>query len=236
MDPRRPRFHKINDPHVNILGQNTNAVFYGANLDSTKSYLVRGRVVAEDYFSVILKQAECEGCFFKNTIAAIDDRQLKLGKSYRNFEVFLSAKAPPAHFQGDWISLADAPQGLPLQLVTQHYYEHRASMPQLHHLSITLADPASGLALPSPRAAIPSDADMAQKLRAIKTVIQKHTQARAQGLAPTSTLSFQAEQRAQTVSFQSVEANDNGGSDLKYWHASVQLKLVGGGGGCRALR
>ena len=226
MDPRRPRFHRIDDPYRNLLGPNTNAVFYGANLDSTKSYLVRGRLVAEDYFSMILKQAPCEGCFFKDTIASIDDTQLTLGKSYRNFEVFLSAKAPPAHFQGDWISLNFLEDDLPLQLVTQHFHEHRASMPQVHHLSITLADPASGLALPRPRAAIPSDANMAKKMRAIKTVIEKHTQVLQEGLAPTSTLSFQANQRALTISFQSVEEHYIGGGALKYWHASVQLKSV----------
>ena len=238
MDPRRPRFHKVDDPNRETLGENPNAIFYAANLDSAKSYLVRGRIIAEDYFSMSVKNAPCTGCFLENTIAVIDDRQLTMGQSYRNFEVFLSAQSPPPYFQGDWISLADAPEGLPLQLITQHYYEHRASMPQVHRLSITLADPASALALPNPRAAIPSDADMARKLRALKTVIQQHTQARDQSLTPPSgRLSSQVKAQEHTLGFKSITSGGKESGDIKYWSATVQLKPVsnndgyGGGGG-----
>ena len=235
MDSRLPRFHKIDDPDREHLGENPNAVFYAASLDPAKSYLVRGRVLAEDYFSVTVKSASCTGCFFKNTVAVADDKQLKMGESNRKFELFVSAQPPPGNFQGDWISLGAAPRGLPLQLIAQYYYENLESMPQFHDLSITLADPESALALPNPRAAIPSDAEMARKLRAVKTFIQKHTQARERDNAYRHDRLSSESKKTQNkiLVMKSITADVKGGGALdpvrdliKYWRVNAELKPV----------
>ena len=104
----------------------------------------------------------------------------RLGAEDRAFEVLISASPPPPDFRGDWVSLAGAPAGSALQLVTRHYYETVVSVAADPSavpvsLSISLADPATGKAMRSQPAPVPTDESMARKLTAVGKFVQKHS-------------------------------------------------------------
>ena len=146
---------------------------------------MEGTVTGEDYFSLTVYTAPCEGCFFKNTIADINDKGgIKVDKDTGRFKVYVSTQQPPPDFNGDWMSIAEAdnePDGTALQLVTRHYYEREMSVcadPTMEgtvNISISLADPTTGLVLESPQAPIDGDLDMSRKLRAVKMFVKKHS-------------------------------------------------------------
>ena len=110
-DSDRPSFRKLVAADRKILGDNPDAIYYASPLlDRERAYLVRGRVTSEDYFSLTVYHTDCEGCFFKDTIADLNHFQLKLGPD-RSFEVLVSNSAPPAGYTGDFMSLGGAPAG-----------------------------------------------------------------------------------------------------------------------------
>jgi len=178
IDKERPQFRRYVTADRKILGDNPDAIYYGTNLDPDLAYVVRGKVTSEDYLSLTIMYASCEGCFFKDSIADVNDRQLNLTAD-REFTVLLSAKRPSA-WTGDWLSLTGAPEGSTLQLLMRHYYEREVSIAAdplalMPVLAIARADAQTGAALPVAGAAPPSEANVAQKLRIVKTFIKKHT-------------------------------------------------------------
>eukprot|EP00729_Bicosta_minor_P025267 gene25267-2672_t len=60
-DSSRPAFTKLVAADRKILGDNPDAFYYACNVDVTKSYLVTGKVTNEDYFSLTVYHAPCEG-------------------------------------------------------------------------------------------------------------------------------------------------------------------------------
>jgi hypothetical protein len=187
-DASRPAFRKLVAADRKILGDNPDAFYYCSNLDKSRAYIVEGTNTGEDYFSLTVYTAPCEGCFFKDTIADINDRAggFKVDPATGSYKVWVSASPPPDAFVGDWMNIAEAlerPEGTALQLVTRHYYERETSVcadPSMEgsvNISISLAgvNPAGGFHVASPRAAVVSDVDMARKLKAVASFVQKHS-------------------------------------------------------------
>jgi hypothetical protein len=171
----------------------------------------------------------CEGCFFKDTIADVNHFQLKL-KPDRSFEVMLSTEPPPADFKGDWMSLAGAPDGHALQLVTRHYYERAVSVAADPHaeppvLSISFAEPSTGAPLLNPPAVPPTDADMARKLRAVTMFVKKHSTELEQDptVAP-SWFSFELNVFGDPAIFRDVNTGGVGAVDIAYSAAPFKLQ------------
>ena len=60
-DSSRPAFVKLVAADRKILGDNPDAFYYACNVDVEKAYLVTGRMTNEDYFSLTVYHAPCEG-------------------------------------------------------------------------------------------------------------------------------------------------------------------------------
>lgn len=204
LDASRPAFRPFVAADRKLLGDNPDALYFAANLDPSHAYLVRGRKTAEDYFSLAVYAAPCEGCFIREAVSDINDRNLTLGPDGA-FDVLVSASRPEG-YTGNWLSLGtdpdDAAAGgaappLPqkateevdadgvvarrgLQLVTRHYYEREVSVlgdTQFPPptLSIFLAEPETGKVVASPPPPVPTDAAMARSLRAVRRFVEQHS-------------------------------------------------------------
>ena len=130
------------------------------------------------------------------------------------------------------MSLAGAPEGSALQLVTRHYYESPdvsiAADPTAPPpvLSISLANVASALVapLPSPSAAVPTDAGMARKLRAVKMFVKKHsTELEQDPAAAPSWFSFELNVFGDPAIFRDVNTGGVGAVDIAYTAAPFKL-------------
>jgi hypothetical protein len=187
-DARRPAFRKLVAADRKILGDNPDAFYYCSNLDKSLAYIVEGTNTGEDYFSLTVYTAPCEGCFFKDTIADINDRAggFSVDRATGQFKVWVSASPPPEAFDGDWMNIAEAlerPEATAFQLVTRHYYERETSvcadplMEGTVNISISLAggDSTRGFRRAAPRASVPADAEMARKLKAVSSFVRKHS-------------------------------------------------------------
>ena len=98
------------------------------------------------------------------------------------YEVLITAaQTKPPAWVGNWLSLATAPPGASLQLITRHYYERAVSVaadPAVRHsvtLEVGLADPSTGTAIPASVPGPPSDAAIAARLKAVATFVTKHS-------------------------------------------------------------
>jgi hypothetical protein len=235
-DASRPEFAKLVSKDRKILGDNPDAFYYCANVDKSLAYIVTGRVTHEDYFSLTIYTAPCEGCFFKNTIADVNNKGgFKIG-SNGEYKVLVSATPPPSDWDGDWMSMADAtnlkeyPEGTALQLVTRHYYERPLSVaadPTMEgtvKINIALANPQTGTAYPSPPAPVLTDEIVARKMRAVKMFVKKHSTELEQD--PTKApkwFSFTLNKFGDPAVFRDVNTGGVGAVDIAYSAAPFKL-------------
>jgi hypothetical protein len=236
-DPARPAFRKLVSKDRKILGDNPDAFYYCANVVKELAYIVTGKVTQEDYFSLTIYTAPCEGCFFKDTISDINDKTgITIGPN-GDYKVMISATKPPSTWDGDWMSMADAlnmtqySKETALQLVTRHYYERTVSVaadPTMEgtvDISITLVNPTTAEPYPSPSVEVHTDASVARKLKAVKMFVKKHSTELEQD--PTEApkwFSFELNQFGDPAVFRDVNTGGVGAVDIAYSAAPFKLK------------
>ena len=235
-DASRPEFRKLVSKDRKILGDNPDAFYYVTNINKDLSYIVTGKITGEDYFSLTIYTAPCEGCFFKNTIADVNNKGgFKIGPN-GEYKVLISALPPSKDWDGDWMSMADAnnlneyPEGTALQLVTRHYYERELSIaadPAMEgtvDISISLAESVTAVPYKSPLAPVPTDSYVARKLKAVKMFVKKHsTELEQDPTTAPSWFSFKLNTFGDPAVFRDVNTGGVGAVDIAYSAAPYKL-------------
>lgn len=126
VNPDRPVFRRLTGPSMKVLGDNPDAVYFGAYVRPDRSYRIRGNLAGATFTSFSQELGTEDGGYSKQTVNVVKDSDL-LPDADGNFEFVLSAERCP----GNWFPLH--PQaGL---INTRHFFERSepaASDPNLH--------------------------------------------------------------------------------------------------------
>lgn len=163
-DPERPVFRRLTGPNMKVLGDNPDALYFGAYVRPDRSYRIRGNVAGATFTSFSQEVGTANGGYSRQTVNVVKDSDLQIDAG-GNFEFVLSAERRP----GRWFPLH--PQaGL---INTRHFFEREkpaASDPALH-IPLTIecldADPA-----PPPRM---DDAVLAARMRRVVNYVRGMT-------------------------------------------------------------
>jgi hypothetical protein len=154
-DFERPNFKRFVTPEKKLLGDNPDAIYFHALVDSQHSYRIRGNVAGATYTSFTVELGTGDGGNSTGVGASLNDTEFDIAPD-GSYEIIASAK-PHA---GNWLRL---PEGSG-SLSTRHYYERRVGIAadRLHHVPLVI-EPLHELP-PPPRM---SDASLAAGVRRV---------------------------------------------------------------------
>jgi hypothetical protein len=130
-DPKRPLFHRWLSPTKKLLGDNPDAMYYGAVADPAGSYLIRGNVHGACYTSFSVEAGANEGKLSQGVVSTLNDGEFDVADD-GSYEIIASAEPQP----NNWLKLE--PNGG--TITTRHYWEWENS-PQLDptfHVPLTI--------------------------------------------------------------------------------------------------
>ena len=147
-DPARPLFHRWLSPTKKLLGDNPDALYYGAVVDPAGTYRIRGNVQGACYSSFSVETGAMEGHLSKGVISTLNDTEFDVAAD-GSYEIVASPEPQPRN----WLRLEPGAGSI----TTRHYWEWERSVaadPTFHvPLWIAPAD-APGPAPPMDDAAI----------------------------------------------------------------------------------
>jgi hypothetical protein len=118
-DPRRPIFQRWLSPTKKLLGDNPDAIYYGAIVDPAGSYRIRGNLHGACYTSFAVEAGARDGNLSKGVIATLNDDQFQVAAD-GSYEIIASAEPR----EGNWLPL---PAGAG-SITTRHYWEWKRSV------------------------------------------------------------------------------------------------------------
>jgi hypothetical protein len=162
-DPRRPLFQRWLSPTKKLLGDNPDAIYYGAIVDPAGTYRIRGNVQGAAYTSFCVETGAQEGHLSKGVISTLNDTEFEVAAD-GSYEIVASPEPQPGN-ERNWLRLEpDAGS-----ITTRHYWEWErspAADPTLHvPLSIEPVDP------PAP-APPPDDAALAAGIQRVMNFVR----------------------------------------------------------------
>ena len=117
-DPQRPVFHRWLSPTKKLLGDNPDAVYYGAVVDPSRTYRIRGNVHAACYTSFSVETGAMEGHLSKGVISTLNDTEFEVAAD-GSYEIIASPDPQPKN----WLRIEpDAGS-----ITTRHYWEWERS-------------------------------------------------------------------------------------------------------------
>jgi hypothetical protein len=119
IDPKRPLFQRWLSPTKKLLGDNPDAVYYGAIVDPEGSYRIRGNVHGACYTSFSVETGAQEGHLSKGVIATLNDTEFDVAAD-GSYEIIASAE-PRAR---NWLRLEPGAGSI----TTRHYWEWERSV------------------------------------------------------------------------------------------------------------
>jgi hypothetical protein len=153
-DANKPMFVEIVGPYKRWGGDNSDAFYYYAPLDPSRTYRVRGHRGDAVYLSLTIYGGPRDGRFSDRIIGTINDRDMTIGAD-GSFEIILSPKAHP----GNWLQLEpDAVCAITRDYMTDPVNGRKATW------TIEATEPAA-----PPRQ---TDAEVARRFRAATTFIR----------------------------------------------------------------
>ncbi|MGI9590680.1 MAG: DUF1214 domain-containing protein [Myxococcota bacterium] len=118
-DPKRPLFHRWLSPTKKLLGDNPDAVYYGAIVDPAGTYRIRGNLHGACYTSFAVEAGAMEGHLSKGVVTTLNDDQFEV-RADGSYEITASPEPQP----GNWLRLEpDAGS-----ITTRHYWEWERSV------------------------------------------------------------------------------------------------------------
>jgi hypothetical protein len=120
-DPERPIFHRWLSTTKKMLGDNPDAVYYGAVADPAGTYRIRGNVHGACYTSFSVETGAQEGHLSKGVISALNDTEFDIAVD-GSYEIIASPDPQPRN----WLRLEPGAGSI----TTRHYWEWERS-PQL---------------------------------------------------------------------------------------------------------
>jgi hypothetical protein len=126
VDPRRPTFQRWLSPTKKLLGDNPDAVYYGAVTDPAGSYRIRGNIQSASYTSFTVETGAQDGHLSKGLVAALNDTEFDVAAD-GSFEIIASPEPQPRN----WLKLEPEAGSI----TTRHYFEwerNAAADPTFH--------------------------------------------------------------------------------------------------------
>lgn len=125
-DPKRPVFQRWLSPTKKLLGDNPDAIYYGAIVDPAGTYRIRGNVQSAAYTSFCVETGAQEGHLSKGVISTLNDTEFDVAAD-GSYEIVASADTQPRN----WLRLEPGAGSI----TTRHYWEWErspAADPTLH--------------------------------------------------------------------------------------------------------
>ena len=125
-DPRRPLFHRWLGTTKKLLGDNPDAVYYGAIVDPAGSYRIRGSLHGACYTSFSVETGAQEGHLSKGVVATLNDTEFEVAAD-GSYEIIASPEPQPRN----WLRLEPGAGSI----TTRHYWEWKrnvAADPSFH--------------------------------------------------------------------------------------------------------
>jgi hypothetical protein len=119
IDPKRPLFHRWLSPTKKLLGDNPDAVYYGAIVDPAGSYRIHGNVHGASYTSFSVETGAQEGHLSKGVISTLNDKEFEVAAD-GSYEIIASPDPQP----GAWLRLEPGAGSI----TTRHYWEWERSV------------------------------------------------------------------------------------------------------------
>ncbi len=131
-DPKRPVFHRWLSPTKKLLGDNPDAVYYGAVTDPAGTYRIRGNLHGATYTSFTVETGAQDGHLSKGVISTLNDAEFDVAPD-GSFEIIASPERPtgPSGPSRNWLRLEPGAGSI----TTRHYWEWERSAaadPTLH--------------------------------------------------------------------------------------------------------
>jgi hypothetical protein len=117
-DPKRPIFQRWLGPTKKLLGDNPDALYYGAIVDPAGSYRIRGNVHGACYTSFAVEAGARDGHLSKGVIATLNDDQFEVAAD-GSYEIIASAE----RCSKNWLPLPPEAGSI----TTRHYWEWERS-------------------------------------------------------------------------------------------------------------
>jgi hypothetical protein len=118
-DPERPLFQRWLSPTKKLLGDNPDAVYYGAVADPAGSYRIRGNVHGASYTSFSVETGAQEGHLSKGVISTLNDTEFDVAAD-GSYEIIASPDPQPRN----WLRLGPGAGSI----TTRHYWEWERSV------------------------------------------------------------------------------------------------------------
>ena len=119
VDPKRPLFHRWLSTTKKLLGDNPDAVYYGAVVDPAGSYRIRGNVHAACYTSFSVESGAQDGHLSKGVISTLNDTEFDIAAD-GSYELIASPDPQPRN----WLRLEPGAGSI----TTRHYWEWQRSV------------------------------------------------------------------------------------------------------------
>ena len=126
IDPKRPLFHRWLSTTKKLLGDNPDAVYYGAIVDPAGTYRIRGNVHGACYTSYSVETGAQDGHLSKGVISTLNDTEFDI-EADGSYEIIASPDPQPKN----WLRLEPGAGSI----TTRHYWEWErnvASDPTFH--------------------------------------------------------------------------------------------------------
>ncbi len=126
VDPRRPTFQRWLSPTKKLLGDNPDAVYYGAVCDPAGSYRIRGNIQSASYTSFTVETGAQDGHLSKGLVSTLNDTEFNVAAD-GSYEIIASPEPQPRN----WLRLEPGAGSI----TTRHYFEwerNAAADPTFH--------------------------------------------------------------------------------------------------------
>ncbi|MGI9289182.1 MAG: DUF1214 domain-containing protein [Pseudomonadales bacterium] len=114
-----PTFHRMVSPSRKALGDNPDAVYFGASIRGDRSYKITGNKAGAVYTSITIEGGAQDGSYASKTVGAINDSEFDVDE-YGNFEIIIGPNPPK---KNGLQYPADA-----ASITTRHYFEEKVSV------------------------------------------------------------------------------------------------------------
>ncbi|MGH0033941.1 MAG: DUF1214 domain-containing protein [Myxococcota bacterium] len=117
VDPGRPLFQRWLTSTKKLLGDNPDAVYYGAVTDPASTYRIRGNVHGACYTSFSVEVGAEEGHLSKGVVSTLNDTEFDVAAD-GSYEIVAGPEPPPGAPR-NWLRLEPGAGGI----TTRHYWE-----------------------------------------------------------------------------------------------------------------
>ncbi len=114
VDPARPVFHRWLSPTKKLLGDNPDAVYYGAIADPAGTYRIRGNVHGACYTSFAVEAGAQDGHLSTGVVSTLNDNEFEVAAD-GSYEIIASPNPQPRN----WLRLEPGAG----TITTRHYWE-----------------------------------------------------------------------------------------------------------------